>query len=62
LQPPGRILVLFTPAGMERFFDRFATLPPDEAGPGAFRRVGADVGMEILGPPLGARALGHAAR
>jgi len=52
---PGRILVLFTPAGMERFFDRFATLAPDEAGPEAFRTIGAEVGMAILGPPLGAR-------
>jgi hypothetical protein len=41
---------------MERFFDRFATLAPDEAGPEAFRSIGAEVGMEILGPPLGAPA------
>src|SRR3954470_13463716 len=26
---PTRILVLFAPAGMEAFFDRFAELPPD---------------------------------
>jgi quercetin dioxygenase-like cupin family protein len=47
---PARILVLFTPSGMERFFDRFAELPgPD---PAAFGSIGAGVGMEVLGPPL----------
>jgi quercetin dioxygenase-like cupin family protein len=59
---PGRILVLFTPAGMERFFERFAALPASEVGPDAFRSIGADVGMEILGPPLGAAALGYTDR
>jgi quercetin dioxygenase-like cupin family protein len=49
-EAPARILVLFTPAGMEGFFDRFAELPgPD---PGAFVRLGSEVGMEVLGPPL----------
>jgi mannose-6-phosphate isomerase-like protein (cupin superfamily) len=47
---PARILVLFTPAGMERFFDRFAQLPAFD--PGAFRAIGAEVGMDVLGPPL----------
>lgn len=47
---PARIVVLFTPAGMERFFDRFAEL--DAATPGAFREVGSGVGMEVVGPPL----------
>lgn len=48
---PARILVTFTPAGMERFFDRFAELqgPPD---PDAFARLGATVGMTVTGPPL----------
>jgi quercetin dioxygenase-like cupin family protein len=48
---PARILVLFTPGGMEPFFDRFAALP--EADAEAFARIDADVGMEMLGPPLG---------
>jgi quercetin dioxygenase-like cupin family protein len=47
---PATILVLFTPAGMESFFDEFATL--DEADPGAFAAIGAKVGMDIIGPPL----------
>jgi quercetin dioxygenase-like cupin family protein len=52
---PARILVLFTPAGMESFFDRFAALPPDGVDPSAFGRLGREVGMEVVGPPLGAR-------
>jgi quercetin dioxygenase-like cupin family protein len=48
---PARILVLFTPAGMEGFFDRFAELTELDAG--AFGRLGGPVGMEVLGPPLG---------
>lgn len=49
---PARILVLFTPAGMERFFDRFAALPPGPVDPEAFRRIGGTVGMDVVGPPL----------
>ncbi len=49
---PARILVLFTPAGMERFFDRFAALPAGPPDPGAFRALGGEVGMEVVGPPL----------
>ncbi len=45
--------MLFTPAGMEGFFDRFAELA--EPDPGAFVRLGSEVGMEVLGPPLGRR-------
>jgi quercetin dioxygenase-like cupin family protein len=49
---PARIMVLFTPSGMERFFDRFATLPAGPVDPGAFRSIGAEVGMEVVGPPM----------
>ena len=47
---PGRMLVTFAPAGMEAFFDRLAKLTafdPDE-----FRRAGAEVGTDTVGPPL----------
>src|SRR4051794_13862269 len=47
---PGRMLLTFAPAGMESFFDRLATLTsfdPDE-----FRRAGAEVGTEMVGPAL----------
>jgi quercetin dioxygenase-like cupin family protein len=51
---PARILVLFTPSGMERFFDRFAELPGGPVDPGAFRTIGSGVGMDVVGPPLSA--------
>jgi oxalate decarboxylase/phosphoglucose isomerase-like protein (cupin superfamily) len=47
---PARILVMFNPSGMERFFDRFAELT--EADPGAFATIGAEVGLDVVGPPL----------
>jgi quercetin dioxygenase-like cupin family protein len=47
---PARILVLFTPSGMERFFDGFAGL--ETLDQDAFRRLGEPVGMTVLGPPL----------
>lgn len=49
---PTRILVLFAPAGMEAFFDRFSELPSGPVDPGVFATLGRDVGMEVLGPPL----------
>jgi quercetin dioxygenase-like cupin family protein len=49
-EDPARILVLFTPSGMERFFDRFAALPAFD--PRAFAAIGEDVGMSVSGPPL----------
>ena len=49
---PARLLVLFTPAGMERFFERFATLPAGRFDPESFRTAGAEAGMEVIGPPL----------
>ena len=48
----ARILVLFSPAGMEEFFDRFSGLPSGPVDPGVFAALGRDVGMDVLGPPL----------
>ena len=47
---PARMLFHFTPSGMERFFDGFAAL--EAPGPAAFATVGAEVGMDVVGPPL----------
>jgi quercetin dioxygenase-like cupin family protein len=47
---PARILVIFTPAGMERFFDEFASLATPD--PAAFVRIGEPIGMNVIGPPL----------
>lgn len=49
---PAKILVLFTPSGMEQFFDRFAALPAGPVDPSAFGDLGRDAGMEVVGPPL----------
>jgi quercetin dioxygenase-like cupin family protein len=49
---PARILVSFSPAGMERFFDRFAALPEGSDIPTAFGELGREVGMKVVGPPL----------
>lgn len=46
---PARLLIHFTPAGMERFFDEFAIEEPNVEG---FRRAGEKAGMEVVGPPL----------
>jgi quercetin dioxygenase-like cupin family protein len=51
-EEPARIIVMFTPSGMERFFDRFATLPAGPVDPGAFRSIGAEAGMDVVGPPM----------
>lgn len=47
----GRVLVLFTPAGMERWFEGHArlSLPVD---PDAYRRLSDEHFMEVAGPPL----------
>jgi quercetin dioxygenase-like cupin family protein len=51
-EAPGRMLVIFTPSGMERFFERFGALPAGASAPDAFRTLGSDVGMHVVGPPL----------
>jgi quercetin dioxygenase-like cupin family protein len=48
----GRLLVTFTPSGMECFFERFAEIAPGSNPAEAFRAAGAEVGMDVLGPPL----------
>jgi quercetin dioxygenase-like cupin family protein len=47
---PARILVMFTPAGMERFFEQFALL--HTPGPSDFATIGTPLGMTVVGPPL----------
>jgi quercetin dioxygenase-like cupin family protein len=48
---PARILIHFAPSGMERFFDAFGAL--SAPGPPDFARLGAQAGMDVVGPPLG---------
>jgi len=49
---PARIIVSFSPAGMERFFDEFAALPDGQVDRDAFARLGRAAGMDVVGPPL----------
>ncbi len=46
------MFVLFTPSGMERFFDAFAALRGP--GPEAFAEAAVPAGMAVVGPPLAA--------
>jgi mannose-6-phosphate isomerase-like protein (cupin superfamily) len=50
----AKLLVMFTPAGMERYFDDVASLPPGSRDPDALRSMAHRSWMEILGPPLAA--------
>jgi hypothetical protein len=49
---PARLLAMFTPAGMERFFEGAADLPRGSFDAAAFRAVAHRAGMEIVGKPL----------
>ena len=48
----AHILVLFTPSGMERFFEEIARLPPGPIDPAVRRSIAHSVWMETVGPPL----------
>jgi quercetin dioxygenase-like cupin family protein len=47
---PVRMLIHFSPSGMERFFEEFAE--SDTAGPDAFASIGSGAGMAVVGPTL----------
>jgi quercetin dioxygenase-like cupin family protein len=51
---PGRFLAIVTPAGLEQFFDRIAEVADDMPRLDAFRTIGRETGMDIVGPPLAA--------
>lgn len=46
---PGRLLIVFTPSGMERFFAL------TDGDPSVFQAMAAEVGMQVVGPPLAQR-------
>ena len=52
-ETPGRLLVITTPSGVERFFEEFAALLPGPAGPEALTAVGRANWVEFTGPPVG---------
>ena len=48
----ARILVMFTPAGMERFFEAHAALPPGPVDPALYAEIARQSWMTVEGPPL----------
>ncbi len=48
----GRILVLFTPSGMERFFEEHAKVPAGPVDPATYRAIANANWMDVAGPPL----------
>ena len=50
---PALLLVMFTPAGMERFFEGVAALPPGPIDPDTMRGLGHSAWMKVVGPPMG---------
>ena len=48
----ARILVMFTPSGMERFFEEHALLPPGPVDPNVYREIARRNWMDVAGPPL----------
>jgi hypothetical protein len=52
-ETPGRLLVITTPSGLERFFEEFAALLAGAAGPEALTAVGHANWVEFTGPPVG---------
>jgi quercetin dioxygenase-like cupin family protein len=49
---PARMLAVFTPAGMEAFFETFAAHAGTAEAPAAFRTLGEAAGMTVVGAPL----------
>lgn len=49
---PARMLVMFTPAGMERFFELHAALPDGPVDADAYRDIADRCWMTVTGPPL----------
>lgn len=48
----AKILVMFTPAGMERFFEQRSELPEGPVDPETYQAIAHGNWMEVLGPPL----------
>ncbi len=49
----SRLLVMFTPSGMERFFEEHAQLPAGPVDPDRYREIAERSWMEVAGPTLG---------
>jgi hypothetical protein len=49
---PGRLLLITTPAGVERYFEEYAELLPGPVDPQVSAAVARASGLELVGPPL----------
>lgn len=49
----GRLLVIATPSGLERFFDQYAERLPGPVDEEAFGAIAADNWLKFAGPPVG---------
>lgn len=49
---PGRLLVITTPSGLERFFEQFTELLPGPVPQDSLATVGHTSGIEFVGPPV----------
>jgi mannose-6-phosphate isomerase-like protein (cupin superfamily) len=49
---PGRLLVITTPSGLERFFEEFAALLPGPVSPETLTAVAHTNWLEFVGPPV----------
>jgi quercetin dioxygenase-like cupin family protein len=49
---PARILVIFTPAGLEAFFERVAEIPAGTDVLQAYKALGGGFGVDVIAPPL----------
>jgi mannose-6-phosphate isomerase-like protein (cupin superfamily) len=50
---PGRLLIVTTPSGVERFFEEYAGLLPGPVDPSMLSAVELAHGVEFVGPPVG---------
>jgi hypothetical protein len=50
---PGRLLVIATPSGVERFFEQAAELLPGPVAPELLAPIALASWVELVGPPLG---------
>ena len=49
---PAVLLAMIAPSGLERFFERYAELTEEAANVDAFRTLGREDAMTVVGPPL----------
>jgi mannose-6-phosphate isomerase-like protein (cupin superfamily) len=49
---PAKILVMFAPSGMERFFEQLAELPPGPVDRATYDSIAFNSWMKVVGKPL----------